>query len=341
MNLIVKDICQKINGVGKGNLNAIISSTAGIEKTTNKSICYLDDIKFEKIILSGNIKSSVILIQTDLIKKLSLSIDEILIKNYHLESIVEVKNAKESFAFILSLFTQDQKKNQIEKPSYIDGSATIGKKIYIGAFSYIDQKSEISNYVKIFPNCYIGKNVQIGKNTIIYAGVKIYDNTKIKSNCIIHSGAVIGADGFGFISNAKNIKIPHHGNVIIQNNVEIGANTCVDRGKTHTDSTILESGVKLDNLVQIGHNVVIGQNTMIAGCTGIAGSTTIGKNCLIGGKVAIADHINIADNIKIAGNSGVTKSFNKKGIILQGPIAFEQKEFQKSYIHFKNKSKKI
>ena len=169
----------------------------------------------------------------------------------------------------------------------------------------------------------------------------IRDSTIIQSNCIIHSGAVIGADGFGFISKMqKNIKISHFGNVIIEDNVEIGANTCIDRGKTHADSTIIRKGVKIDNLVQVGHNVEIGEYTMIAGCTGIAGSTKIGKHCLIGGKVAISDHIEIADNIKIAGNSGVTKSFLKKGIILQGPIAFENNKFQKSYIHFKNMKEK-
>ncbi len=341
MNLRLKEICQKINGVSVGDVNTIITSTSSIEKTKDKSICYLDNIKFEKIIYSGIIKASVLLIQSNLIDKLNYSLNDILIKNSSLKSIIKVKNAKEAFTIILSLFDENQIINQIEKPSYIAKDTTLGKKNYIGAFSYIGKGSEISDLVKIFPNCFIGKNVKIGKNTIIYPGVKIYDNTIIQSNCIIHSGAVIGADGFGFISKMKkNIKISHFGNVIIEDNVEIGANTCIDRGKTHTDSTIIKNGVKIDNLVQIGHNVEVGKNTMIAGCTGIAGSTKIGKNCLIGGKVAIADHIEIADNIKIAGNSGVTKSFLKKGIIIQGPIAFEKNKFQKSYINFKNNSKK-
>jgi len=341
MNLRVKEIYQKINGVVIGKVNTIIKSTSGIEKTTNGSICYLDNMRFEKIIYSGNLKASVLLIESNLTDKFSFSLNEILKKNSNLESIIKVENAKEAFVSILSLFTIDEKRNNIEKPSYIANTVKLGKGNYIGAFSYIDEESEIGDSVKIFPNCFIGKNVKIGKQTIIYSGVKIYDNTKIKSNCIIHAGVVIGADGFGFISKMKkNIKISHFGNVIIEDNVEIGANTCIDRGKTHTDSTRIKNGVKIDNLVQIGHNVEIGENTMIAGCTGIAGSTKIGKNCLIGGKVAIADHIKIADNIKIAGNSGVTKSFLKKGMIIQGPIAFEKNKFQKSYIHFKNVSKK-
>tara|TARA_B100001758_G_C18387108_1_gene600763 strand:- start:104 stop:1132 length:1029 start_codon:yes stop_codon:yes gene_type:complete len=341
MNLRVKEIYQKINGVVIGKVNTIIKSTSGIEKTKNGSICYLDNVRFEKIIYSGQLKASVLLIESNLIDKLSFSLNAILKKNSNLEAIIKVENAKEAFVSILSLFTIDEKRNHIEKPSYIANNVKLGKENYIGAFSYIDEKTEICDSVKIFPNCFIGKNVKIGKKTIIYSGVKIYDNTKIKSNCIIHAGVVIGADGFGFISKMKqNIKIPHFGNVIIEENVEIGANTCIDRGKTHTDSTIIKNGVKIDNLVQIGHNVEIGEKTMIAGCTGIAGSTKIGKHCLIGGKVAIADHIKIADNIKIAGNSGVTKSFLKKGMIIQGPIAFEKNKFQKSYIHFKNISKK-
>ena len=340
MNLTVKEICRKINGIGVGDLNTIVKLTSGIDKTINESICYIDDLKFEKNIYSGKLKASTLIVQSNLIEQLNLSTKEIINKNPNLQSIIEVKNAKESFANILSLFTKNQNRNQIESPSYIAKTVALGKEIDIGAFCYIDEETEISDSVKIFPNCFIGKNVKIGANTIIHAGVKIYDNTKIKSNCIIHAGAVIGSDGFGFIAKKEqNLKIEHLGNVIIESDVEIGSNTCIDRGKTHVDSTIIKRGAKLDNLIQIGHNVIIGEHTMIAGCTGIAGSTTIGKNCLIGGKVAIADHLEIADNIKIAGNSGVTKSFLKKGIIIQGPIAFEKKKFQKSYIDFKNRGK--
>ena len=341
MNFSLKEICQKINGIGVGEMEAFINSTSGIENSIKNSICYLDNINFEKIICSGNLKASALLIENKLINNLSISLNEVINKNVNLKTIIKVDNAKEAFVKVLSLFKKKIVKNNIETPSFVAKSVKLGKENYVGAFSYIGEETEIDDSVKIFPNCYIGENVKIGKKTIIYSGVKIYDNSKIKSNCIIHSGAVIGADGFGFIPKTKkNIKISHFGNVIIEDNVEIGANTCIDKGKTHTDSTIIKNGVKIDNLVQIGHNVEIGENTMIAGCTGIAGSTKIGKNCLIGGKVAIADHIKIADNIKIAGNSGVTKSFNKKGIIIQGPIAFEKSKFQKSYIHFKNMSQK-
>ena len=341
MNLSVKEICREINGNWYGKSNVIVNSSSSIEKTTNNSICFLENIKFEKKIYSNDFKASVIIIQSNLIEKLSLPIEKILNKSTELKAIILVNNAKESFTVLLNLFDKRSINIGIEKTSFISKNAKIGKKNYIGAFSYIGNKSETAELVQIFPNCYIGNNVKIGNNTIIYSGVKIYDNTVIKSNCIIHSGCVIGADGFGFIKkDLKNIKIPHLGNVVIEENVEIGANTCIDRGKTHSDSTLIKREVKIDNLVQIGHNVEIGENTMIAGCTGIAGSVKIGKNCLIGGKVAIADHVIIADEIRIAGNSGVTKSFLKKGVVIQGPIAFEKNKFQKSYIHFKNISNK-
>ena len=342
MNLSVKEICREINGNWYGKSNVIVNSSSSIEKTTNNSICFLENIKFEKKIYSNDFKASVIIIQYNLLGKLSFSLEEILKKSTELKTIILVKNnAKESFTVLLNLFDNRSINIGIEKTSFISKNAKIGKKNYIGAFSYIGNESETSESVQIFPNCYIGNNVKIGNNTIIYSGVKIYDNTVIKSNCIIHSGCVIGADGFGFIKkDLKNIKIPHLGNVVIEENVEIGANTCIDRGKTHSDCTLIKREVKIDNLVQIGHNVEIGENTMIAGCTGIAGSVKIGKNCLIGGKVAIADHVIIADEIRIAGNSGVTKSFLKKGVVIQGPIAFEKNKFQKSYIHFKNISNK-
>ena len=341
MRFSVKEICNNVNGIGYGELNTIINSSSNIEKTINNSICFLNNIRFEKLIFSNEFKASALIIQSSLIEKLSLPIDKILNKSKELKAIISVSNAKESFTVLLNLFDKKSINIGIEKTSFISKNAKIGKKNYIGAFSYIGNESETAESVQIFPNCYIGNNVKIGKNTIIYSGVKIYDNTVIKSNCIIHAGSVIGADGFGFIKkDLKNIKIPHLGNVVIEENVEIGANTCIDRGKTHSDCTLIKREVKIDNLVQIGHNVEIGENTMIAGCTGIAGSVKIGRNCLIGGKVAIADHVNIADEIRIAGNSGVTKSFLKKGVVIQGPIAFEKNKFQKSYIYFKNISNK-
>ena len=339
MNFRAFEISNEINGNLIGSPRTIIQSTANIEKTQLDSICYLDDKKYINLLNEGKVLSSVIIIKKNLVENLNMGHEGVFKKNKLIKSIIYVNDAKKSFNLILKLFSKQKKKFQIDKKSSISKSVVLGKNINIGAFSFIDDNCKIDDYVYVYPNCFIGKNVAIKKNTIIYPGVKIYDNSVINENCIIHAGCVIGSDGFGFINEQKNnIKIPHLGKVVIGKDVEIGANSCVDRGKTHSDCTLIDDGVKIDNLVQIGHNVKIGKNTVIAGCTGIAGSTTIGKNCLIGGKVAISNHIKIADNIKIAGNSGVTKSFLKEGIEIQGPIAFEKKLFQKSYINFKKKS---
>ena len=341
MNFRAFEISVKINGNLIGSPSTIIKSTSNIEKTQVDSISYLDDKKYFYILDQGKVLSSVLIIQKNLEENLNLGNEEILKKNKRVKCIIYVTDAKKSFNLILNLFSKQKKKFKIDKKSLISKSVMLGKNINIGAFSFIDDNCIIDDYVFIYPNCFIGKNVVIKENTIIYPGVKIYDNSVINENCIIHAGCVIGSDGFGFINEQqKNIKIPHLGKVSIGKDVEIGANTCIDRGKTHSDCTLIDDGVKIDNLVQIGHNVKIGKNTVIAGCTGIAGSSSIGENCLIGGKVAISNHIKIANNIKIAGNSGVTKSFLKEGVEIQGPIAFEKKLFQKSYINFKKKGAK-
>jgi UDP-3-O-[3-hydroxymyristoyl] glucosamine N-acyltransferase len=205
----------------------------------------------------------------------------------------------------------------------------------MGSFSYIEENVKLGNNVKIYPNCFIGENVTIGNNVIIFAGAKIYSETVIGSNCIIHSGVIIGADGFGFAPNADGTfsKIPQIGNVILEDNVDVGANTMID--KATMGSTIIRKGVKLDNLIQIGHNVEIGENTVIAAQTGIAGSTKIGKNCMIGGQVGIAGHLTIGNNVRIQAQSGVGKNVSDYET-LQGSPTFGYNDFSKSYVHFKN-----
>ena len=183
----------------------------------------------------------------------------------------------------------------------------MGKDCYIGDFAVVEDGAVIGDGAKIYPQCYVGDNVKIGDKTILYSGVKIYEGCRIGANCILHAGAVIGADGFGFAPNAEGgfDKIPQLGNVVIEDNVEIGANTCVDRAKT--DSTIIRKGVKLDNLIQIGHNVEIGENTVSSSQTGIAGTAKVGSNCFIAGQVGIADHITVGNRVKIAAKSGIDK----------------------------------
>lgn len=241
----------------------------------------------------------------------SLSSHAILSK---IPNLIFIDSPRDIFKYLIAEHAQPiiPKKIGIEKFAFIHPQAILGKHTYIGSFTYIDANAHIGSNVMIFPFSYIGENVKIGDNTIIYPHVIIYPNCIIGKNCIIHSGVVIGADGFGFAPiNNEWKKLPHYGNVIIQDNTEIGANTTID--KALLGSTIIEKGVKLDNLIQVAHNVHIGENTVIAAQTGIAGSSSIGKNCMIGGQVGIRDHIKIANNTKIAAKSAVAKSLNESG----------------------------
>ena len=222
----------------------------------------------------------------------------------------------------------------ISKQSFISESAKVGTNIYVGEFAVIGDNAKIGNNVKIYPQVYIGDNAVIGDNTTIFAGVKIYSETSIGKDCIIHSGTVIGSDGFRFNPQNDNQKIPQIGNVIIEDNVEIGANCAIDRATL--GSTILRKGVKFDNLIHIAHNVEVGENTYIAAHGVIAGSTKIGKNCMFSGQVGIVGHLEIADNTIITAQSGISKSITKNNEIHMGSPAFDANKYRKSYIHFRN-----
>ena len=231
-------------------------------------------------------------------------------------------------------------KTGIEQPVFISESANYGENIYIGAFAYISDNVKIGDNVKIYPNVYIGDNVIIANNVTLFSGAKIYSDTQIGNNCVIHSSAILGADGFGFSPNEKGefIKVPQTGNVIIEDNVDIGAATSIDRATL--GSTIIRKGVKLDNQIQIAHNVEIGKNTVIAAQTGIAGSTKIGENCMIGGQVGIAGHLSIGNNVRIQAQSGIGRNV-KDNETLQGSPSFTYNDYNKSYVHFKNLPKII
>lgn len=251
-------------------------------------------------------------------------------------TLIKVEDAYKAFSQLLSYYNQIKlNKLGIEQPSFIAETALYGKDIYLGAFSYVGDKVNIGDNVKIFPNVYIGDNVTIGSNTIIFAGAKIYSDCVVGANCVINSGAIIGADGFGFApdQNGEYQKVPQTGNVIIEDNVDIGACTTIDRATL--GSTIIRRGVKLDNQIQIAHNVEIGKNTVIAAQTGVAGSTKIGENCQIGGQVGFAGHITIGNNVKIQAQSGIGRNV-KDNEVLQGSPAFGYGDYNKSYVHFKN-----
>ena len=323
MEFTISQIAEMLNGEVIGNPNVYINQLTKIEEGRENSLSFLSNPKYTEYLYKT--KSSAVIVNKDFAPHQQLN-----------TTLIKVKDAYASFAQLLRIVEDFQKKRDgIEQPCFIDKTAEIGKNIYIGAFAYIGKNVRIGDNVNIYPHCFIGDNVTIKNNSTLYSGVKIYHNCYIEKNSTIHSGSVIGSDGFGFAPNTDKAydKIPQIGNVIIKEGVEIGANTCIDRATM--GSTIIHKGVKLDNMVQVAHNVEIGENTVIASHTAIAGSSKVGKNCMIGGQVAIAGHLTIANNVKIAGKTGIAKSVTKDGKVLQGPLAFNLKDFQRSYIFFR------
>ena len=323
MKLTAKKIAEILSGEIVGDPKTEVQSLAKIEEGKNGDLCFLANKRYTSFIYKT--KASIIIVNKGF--KVEKKIPS---------TLIFVEDAYHSFSKLLEIYSKMKThKKGIEKLSKIADSAKIGKDIFVGAFTYIGENVNIGDNVKIYPNCFIGKNVTIANNSILYAGVRIYHDCKIGKNNVLHSGVIIGADGFGFSSDKNNQfnKISQIGNVVLEDDVEVGANTTIDRATM--GSTLIKKGVKLDNLIQIAHNVEIGENTVIASQVGIAGSTKIGRNCMIGGQSAIVGHVTIADNVKIAGQSGVAASITKKGKIVQGPLAFDIKAFQRSYIVFK------
>ena len=323
MKFTAQQIAEILNGEIVGNAEVEVNSLAKIEEGQKGDLCFLANEKYTPHIYTT--KASIIIVNTSFISDTEIT-----------ATLIKVEDAYSSFSQLLELYNKMQfNEVGISKKADIDKNSSIGDTVFIGAFTSICEGVSIGNNVKIHPNCYIGKNVTIGDNSIIYPNVSIYHNCKIGNNNIIHSGVVIGSDGFGFAPNAENNydKISQIGNVIIDDGVEIGANTTIDRATM--GSTKLGKGVKLDNLIQIAHNVEVGDHTVIAAQAGVAGSSKIGKNCMIGGQTAVSGHLTIADEVKIAGQSGIASSIKQVGKIVQGPMAFDIKDFQRSYIIFK------
>lgn len=322
MKLTAQELAKKIDGEIQGKSNTIISSFSNIKDAKKGDVTFLSNLKYEKYINST--KASIIITP-----KINISTKK---------TIIKVDDPVKQFSAILEIFKpKETRKSIVSKKASIHKNVKVGKNVFIGDFCIIEQNAIIEQDCVILPNTFIGKNVKIQNSSQIGPNSTIYHNCVIGKNCIIHAGVVIGSDGFGFVKNKNTLsKMPQAGSVIIGDNVEIGSNSTIDRGTL--SNTKIGDGVKLDNLIQIGHNVEIGQNTLIAAQCGIAGSTKIGKNCMLGGQVAVADHIKIGDNVKIAGKSGVIKNVPNNQV-LQGPLAFEIKDFQKSYVHFKNLSK--
>jgi len=322
MEFSAKQIANVLNGKIEGNDSVKITKLAKIEEGVENSISFLANPKYNQYLYTTN--ASLVIVNKDFVLTAPVS-----------TTLIRVDCAEKAFATLLEMYNQVKlNKTGISKLSFISESATIGTNIYAGEFAVVGENSKIGNNVKIYPQVFIGDNVVIGDNTTLFAGVKIYSETQIGKDCIIHSGTVIGSDGFRFNPQNDNQKIPQIGNVVIEDNVEIGANCAIDRAML--GSTILRKGVKFDNLIHIAHNVEVGENTYIAAHGVIAGSTKIGKNCMFSGQVGIVGHLVIADNTIIAAQSGISKSITNKGEAYMGSPAFEVGKYRKAYVHFRN-----
>ena len=328
MKFTATQIAEILDGKVEGNPDVEVSKLAKIEEGSNGTLTFLANPKYTQYIYTTN--ASITIVENNFVAENELQ-----------TTLIRVKNPYKAFSKLLEYYNQvKMNKTGIEEPVFISKSAKLGDNIYIGAFSYLGESVTLGDKVKIYTNVYIGDNVILGNNVIVFAGSKIYSDTIIGNDCVIHSGAIVGADGFGYTPNEKGefVKIPQTGNVLIEDNVDIGAGTTIDRATL--GSTIIRKGVKLDNQIQIAHNVEIGENTVIAAQSGIAGSTKIGKNCMIGGQVGIVGHITIGNNVRIQAQSGIGRNV-KDGEMLQGSPALNYGDYNKSYVHFKNLPKII
>ncbi len=328
MKFTAKQIAGILNGSIEGNSEVEVHQLSKIEEGTKGSLTFLANKKYTPFLYKT--AASVIIVNQDLV-----------LENDVQSTLIRVPDAYQGFSMLLEYYnTLDSEEKGIVQPVSIHESVSIDDTCYVGEFTVIKKNVRIGTQVKIHPQCYIGEGVVIGSGTVILNGARILSRTEIGENCVIHSGCVLGSEGFGFAPQTDGVykKIPQTGIVRIGNNVDIGANTTIDRATL--GATVIQDGVKLDNQIQIGHNVQIGKNTVIAALVGIAGSTKIGESCVVGGQVGFAGHLKIGDRVQIQGQTGVTRNFNDD-TILQGTPAFDFNSYSKSYVHFKNLPKII
>ncbi len=321
MEFSAKQIAEYIQGVIIGDEEATVHTFAKIEEGIPGALSFLSNPKYTHYIYDT--KSSIVLVNKDFQPERDIQ-----------ATLIKVDNAYESLAKLMTLYEMSKpKKSGINPLASVAASAKIGKNVYIGAFACIEEGAEIGDNAYIHPHVTVGCNAKVGENTILYPQVTIYHNCRVGNQCIIHAGAVIGADGFGFAPSAEGYeKIPQIGIAIIEDNVEIGANTCIDRSTM--GATIVHKGVKLDNLIQVAHNVEVGSHTVMALQVGIAGSTKIGEWCMFGGQVGVAGHIQIGDHVNVGAQSGIPGN-TKSGSSLMGYPAIEPKQFARSSAVFK------
>ncbi len=323
MKFTAQQIADALGGTVDGNPDAIVTNLAKIEEGTEGTLSFLANPKYTPYIY--NTDATIVIVNKDFEPEKPIK-----------ATLIRVDDAYSSFAGLLEMYQQSKgRKSGISPHAAISDSAIVGKDAFIGDFVSIGDNVKIGDNCTIKANTTIGDNCSVGDNVILYSGVNVYDDCIIGNDCTVHAGAVIGADGFGFAPQSDNNykKVPQIGNVILEDHVEIGANTTIDRATM--GSTVIKRGAKIDNLIQIAHNVVVGDNTVIAAQTGISGSTKVGKNCMIGGQVGIIGHLDIADGVMIAAQSGVGKSIKEEKSVHEGSPAFAYRDFQRSYIHFR------
>jgi len=324
MEFTAQVIADFLKGEIEGNPGVKVNNVSKIEDAAEGTLAFLANPKYEKHVYHTN--ASIVLVNKDFKPASPVP-----------ATLIRVDNAYEAFASLLNMYEQSKpRETGMDDKASIDDTAKLGEEIFIGAFTFVGRNASIGNHTRIFPQVHVGENVQIGENCIIYPGVKIYNDCKIGDRCIIHAGTVIGSDGFGFApqKDGSYKKIPQLGNVIIEDDVELGANVAIDRAVM--GSTVIEKGVKVDNLVQIAHNVKIGAHTILVSQVGIAGSSTIGKYCTIAGQVGIVGHITIADKVTIASQSGVSNSIKNEGEILLGSPAIPASNAKRSIAVYRN-----
>ncbi|GMQ29376.1 UDP-3-O-(3-hydroxymyristoyl)glucosamine N-acyltransferase [Algoriphagus confluentis] len=325
MEFTLGQLAALLGGKVEGDENQKVNRLDKIQEGSPGGISFLSNAKYEPHLYDT--KATAVIVSEDFKASKSFT-----------TTLIRVKDAYSGFTTLLEAYAQFSKMALVgvEEPSFMHESSSFGENGFRGAFSYIGRSCQIGVQVKIHSQVYIGDRVKIGNNTVIHPGVRICSDTVIGANCEIHPGAVIGADGFGFAPQVDGTykAIPQIGNVILEDEVSIGANTTVDRATM--GSTLIKKGAKIDNQVQIAHNVIVGENTVIAAQAGISGSTEIGKNCVIAGKAGIVGHIKIADNTTVGANTGVSKSVREPGQTLFGYMGFDLKNFLKSYSIFKN-----
>lgn len=328
MEFKAKEIAEILGGTVDGNPEATVVSFARIESGKPGTICFFANPKYEQHVYTC--KADIIIVNKTFEPKEPVS-----------ATLVRVDDAYAAVASLLDYVTAKKRSYKRYRGcrSRVRWSSKIGKKVYIGDFAYVGKNASVGDYTKVYEHVFIGDGVKIGSHCIIYPGVRIYPGMEIGDNVIIHANAVIGSDGFGFapLEDGTWKKIEHTGNVIIEDDVEIGANVCVD--KSQMGSTVIRKGTKIDNLCQVAHNVEIGRNTVMAAQTGIAGSAKLGEHCIVGGQVGIAGHITVADNTSIAAQSGILGNIKEEGQTLMGTPAFPLKQFLRSYALFKRAGK--